>query len=182
MEKLYRIKESTLRNLTESVKNITGKTEEVIVVGNISNEINYKVEELDNEIVAQTTLISEQDAKIAELAEVLSGKAGGGSSSSREIDVCNLTISSFNDIHHLSYTAYENNAIVAKCITSASTNFTLLNVVCGSAISFYNSYDFNGFTHSSDSKFLGRMSNHILTLSAPTVPNIDATITIFDDN
>lgn len=98
MEKLYRIKESTLRNLTESVKNITGKTEEVIVVGNISNEINYKVEELDNEIVAQTTLISEQDNKIAELAEILSGKAGGSGGCGTSIDDIGIfTISGVDD-------------------------------------------------------------------------------------
>jgi hypothetical protein len=35
-------------------------------------------ENLDTELSAQTTLISEQDAKIAELAQVLAGKAGGG--------------------------------------------------------------------------------------------------------
>lgn len=39
-------------------------------------------ENLDVEISTQATLLSEQDAKIAELAQVLAGKTGGGGGSS----------------------------------------------------------------------------------------------------
>jgi hypothetical protein len=46
-------------------------------------------ENLDAELNTQTTLLSEQDAKIAELAQVLAGKAGGGSCN---LNVANITI------------------------------------------------------------------------------------------
>lgn len=51
---------------------------------NLLEQVNSlpKAENLDTEILTQTTLLSEQDAKIAELAQVLVGKTGGGGGSS----------------------------------------------------------------------------------------------------
>lgn len=43
-----------------------------------------EAENLDTEISTQSTLLSEQDAKIAELAQVLAGKAGGSSGTNVE--------------------------------------------------------------------------------------------------
>ena len=43
-----------------------------------TGSVGGSAENLDAEISAQNTLISEQDAKIGQLAEILEGKAGGG--------------------------------------------------------------------------------------------------------
>lgn len=48
-----------------------------------------EAENLDAEISTQTTLLSEQDAKIAELAQVLADKTSGSTSS---IEVCNVQV------------------------------------------------------------------------------------------
>lgn len=56
------------------------------------------VENLDEEISAQSELISEQDAKIAELAEVLAGKAGG---SNNDILFAYISHSAINDQSYL---------------------------------------------------------------------------------
>ncbi len=47
-------------------------------------------ENLENELNSQSILISEQNAKIAELANVLANKAGGGSG--KDIETCTCTI------------------------------------------------------------------------------------------
>ena len=97
------------------------------------------------------------------------------------LEVCNVTITSFNSIELLSYSTYEN-GIVATKFASATTNITLNNVICGSAISFYNTNEFNGFTHSHDSKYITHYTRCLWVLSAPTTPNVDATISIYDDD
>lgn len=47
------------------------------ILNNINNLPETGTENLDTEISTQSTLLSEQEAKIAELAQVLAGKAGG---------------------------------------------------------------------------------------------------------
>lgn len=51
-------------------------------------------ENLDAELATQSNIISEQDAKIAELAEILAGKAGGGSSGN--VETIEVEIDSLN--------------------------------------------------------------------------------------
>lgn len=60
-----------------SIKNNTTSLQSLLEMVNSLPE----AENLDTEILTQTTLLSEQDAKIAELAQVLAGKAGGGGGS-----------------------------------------------------------------------------------------------------
>lgn len=59
-----------------SIKNNTTSLQSLLEQVNSLPE----AENLDTELSAQTTLIAEQDAKIAELAQVLAGKAGGDDS------------------------------------------------------------------------------------------------------
>ena len=58
-----------------SIKNNTTLLQNILEAVNTLPE----AENLDTELNAQNNLISEQDAKIAELAQVLADKAGGGS-------------------------------------------------------------------------------------------------------
>ena len=127
-------------------------------------------DDIDNEVDTQADLI-------AQIQSALEWKGGNGG-----IKTCTVTLSSFTEIYHVSYTAFEDNKIVAKCINAKGTTHTLNNVVCESAISFFNNYQFNGFTHSHDSSFIAHMAFHIYTLKAPSEANVNATITIFDDD
>lgn len=110
------------------------------------------------------------------------GSAIGGSSINK-IDVCNVTMQFFNNAGLITYSAYENDTVIAKT-TSATPNTpaVLANIICGSAISFFNAYDFNGFSHSHDSKYIDRYTHHMYVLSAPTTPNVNATISVYDDD
>jgi hypothetical protein len=93
-----------------------------------------KAENLDTEISTQTELISEQDAKIAELAQVLAGKAGGGSSS---YNTCIVTINSedsFDYPFYISYTRCVNGVVEPVIIKDNSQERVLENVICGSLI------------------------------------------------
>lgn len=68
-------------------------------------------ENLDVEISTQATLLSEQDAKIAELAQVLAGKA---SSSENNFKTAEITIQSSNRIISVVYTGIENMTPTAR--------------------------------------------------------------------
>ena len=137
---IYRIEESTLREMANCIRNITGKTDD-IVVGNMSTEIITKTENLDGEITAQNTLISEQDAKIAELAEILSSKASGGSD---VVETCTVRLFGYFYPRHISYTRCVNGVIDTVVIKDNTIERTLENVVCDSAINLeYNGNLFN---------------------------------------
>lgn len=58
----------------------------------ILNKVNTlpSAENLEDELNSQSSLISEQNTKIAELAEILASKAGGGSG--KDIETCTCTI------------------------------------------------------------------------------------------
>lgn len=72
-----------------SIKNNTASLRELLeAVNNLPNA--GSGENLDAEISTQTDIISEQDAKIAELAEVLAGKAGVGGN----VETCEVRVNS----------------------------------------------------------------------------------------
>ena len=127
--------------------------------------------------------MSEQDALIEQIKTALQGKtAGGGGGSGEGVETCNVTLNSFNDIGAVAYTSFEGGMTLPHMIKSDDKNITLTNVVCGSAIAFYNTYAFNGFTHSHDSSVVGHYTHVMWVLSAPQTANVDATITIYDDD
>jgi hypothetical protein len=69
---------SNIVAIANAVRNRTGESGD-LTIGEIISGINgiEGGENLDTEIAAQNAIIAEQDAKIAELAEVLASKAGG---------------------------------------------------------------------------------------------------------
>lgn len=168
----YLIQGETLTELGDKIRVLTGTENSMTPIQMTSN-----VQSANEEVDAQSVLIDQ-------LSAALEGKAGGSNSEViSSVNTCTVTINSFNNIEALSYTAFENEKIVTKFIKqNSTTSFTLENVVCGSAIVFYNHYDFNGFTHTHDSKYIGQLTIHMCVLSAPTEADVNATITIFDDD
>jgi hypothetical protein len=92
-------------------------------------------ENLDSELNTQSTLLLEQDTKIAELAEVLANKAGGGSVS---YDTCTVKIDTLNGtLYGYSVTCFDGSEVVYKYDFNSSglgENITLTDVICGSSI------------------------------------------------
>lgn len=92
---------------------------------------------IDNELDAQSTLLSEQDAKIAELAEILSGKAGGGSGNS-SYDTCTISIEEASGLlYGYCATCFDGKDITYKYnfLSSSLGNITITDVICGSPLS-----------------------------------------------
>ncbi len=68
----YLIQEETLTSIADKIRILNG-TEDAMTTAQMVSSLG----EANTEVANQAALISEQDAKIAELAEILSGKAGG---------------------------------------------------------------------------------------------------------
>ena len=94
-------------------------------------------ENLDTELDTQATLLSEQDAKIAELAEILAGKASGGSGSS-SYDTCTISITVEHGwLYGYCATCFDGEDITYKYnfLSSNLGNITITDVICGSPLS-----------------------------------------------
>ncbi len=114
--------------------------------------------------------------KPSEMAAAITAIEAGGAS----IDTCNIVINCFKNIEYLAYNQFVDGAVKPVTLEYSST-MNLENVICGSAIIFYNAYSFNGFIFSHDSKLIGSQTFHMWVVSAPT-ESVDATITIYDDD
>lgn len=96
-------------------------------------------ENLDEELTTQNALLSEQDAKIAELAEVLAGKASGGGES--PIETCKLTVKNLRGFESLNVVLLEDGDLLATGYTKsdqALRDSFVLDVVKNSRINFIN--------------------------------------------
>lgn len=101
-------------------------------------------ENLDTEISTQSTLLSEQDAKIAELAQVLANKAAvGNENSGAEFETCTIDISKIgkdygfgHESGTIVYTTLENGKMIAKRLNGIMDNLSI-NVVCNSFLLIY---------------------------------------------
>lgn len=108
-----------------SGKELIGSDGKTVVTGTFS---------IDDELSTQEDLISEQSAKIAELAQILNGKATGGVS----IETCTVDISIIgkdypfgSDYGTIVYTTFENEKMVAKRLDVAMKSLSI-NTVCNS--------------------------------------------------
>lgn len=75
----------TIKNNTTSLQELLGRVSALQGAGGNSGE------NLDNELNAQATLLEEQSAKIAELTNILAGKASGGNTGTN-VETCIGTI------------------------------------------------------------------------------------------
>lgn len=83
-----------------------------------------EAENLDSEISTQTTLISEQGAKIAELAEILSSKASGGASN---VPMVSVTITDEVGMNGAYY--FDENSTLQNVVETTTTVRALCGIV-----------------------------------------------------
>lgn len=99
------------------------------------------------------------------------------------VETCTVNISVFNNLEMLSYTAYENDEVVARGYDVNNDNIpsVLTNVVCGSAIFLDNYYYMNGITVDGGVEtvlsYAGRM-----IFRAPLVADAIGTINVYDND
>lgn len=121
---------SKMTALADEIRELSGTTGTMGLDAMAKN-----VSEANDEVSSQTTLISEQDAKIAELAQVLAGKAGGGSSTA-SYDTCTVNITTpAGVLYGYCATCFEEGNVVYKHeYNSANLGMvTITNVICGSS-------------------------------------------------
>jgi hypothetical protein len=155
----------------------------------ILNKINELPEEsggidIDEELITQETLLSDQDAKLAELAEILSNKA----SASPGLQTCNVTITSVHcAIQEYFATAFtESDGIVPLYLDETGsqipTSFTLSNVVCGSAIYLQHVIPVTFGYNVTGGAMLVKHGGYCSVFSIPQHPTDAIVITIRDDD
>jgi hypothetical protein len=89
-------------------------------------------EDLTAEIAAQNDIIAEQDAKIAELAEVLAGKASG--SGNVKCDTCTVKITANSMIYAVAYLTSDDNGNISVALNTPRSNSYNLTCLCNSFI------------------------------------------------
>lgn len=86
------IQSESLTAIADEIR-VLFNTEEAMSLSTMESHIS----EANTEISTQTTLLSEQDAKIAQLAEILASKASGSSSSD---ELCTITFYDPDNVAH----------------------------------------------------------------------------------
>lgn len=139
-----------------------------------------EAENLDTEISTQTTLLSEQDTKIAELAQVLAGKAGGADQVS--YDTCTVSITADGGwLYGYCATCFDGENIIYKHAFSNNLgNIIIEDVICGSSISLIHLVS-NGGVSFSNLVDVGIMNSRGSIFIAPNHAGAYATICIGGD-
>jgi hypothetical protein len=113
------------------------------------------------------------------LVKVPAGGSGGGS-----VEICTVNAVLKDGWFQLyAYTAYENNEVVVKSVVNPkgiTTNLSLQDVVCGTALTFFYVTDVPE-VQTSGGVVLVNEFNYTYIFTAPTEPNADATITFQKD-
>lgn len=164
-----------------SIKNNTTSLQDLLDKVNALPE----AENLDTEISTQSTLLSEQDAKIAELAQVLAGKAGGGSGGT-PIETCTVTVNmvSLPARQYLATIFTEENGISSKTneMTGLNNPTIVENVVCGSSFYLLTLQPIlAGYSVSGGASLIKRNTNNWF-FSIPQKPTGEVVITVREDD
>lgn len=151
----------------------------------VLNKVNTlpTAENLEDELDFQSILISEQNAKIAELANILANKAGGSSGQDIKYDTCTI------------YLSPDGGALFGYCVTcfdgkkvlqryNFSTNdlgsIAIEDAICGSTFAIISRID-NGGLYANNATKVGSINSRGAIFIAPTQPGDYATIQIGND-
>lgn len=134
-------------------------------------------ENLENELNSQSALISEQNAKIAELANVLANKAGNKNT---KYDTCTISIKPISgSLFGYCMTCFDDEKVVQKYNFSISNlgNVTISDVICGSTFSII--WDIaNGEVSTNNLVRVNSIANKGAMYIAPTQPGTSSVIQI----
>lgn len=118
----------SIKTNTTSLQNLLEQVNALPEVGSVELP---EVENLDTEISTQSTLLLEQDAKIAELAQVLAGKA---SSSENNFKTAKITIQSSSRIISVVYTGIGENMTPTARYSYIGGGSTIITALQGTSI------------------------------------------------
>lgn len=159
--------DTNLTNIANAIRTKGGTSAALEFPGGFVDAISeIKTENLDTELSTQATLLSEQDAKIAELAEVLATKAGGGAAletASVFVNLLNDTALKYigeNGLTHIANAAYTVKVVVPSlCFIQAPSYFSDFSVDGDATTIYYNNtcavISINGTTNITAIAFTG---------------------------
>lgn len=145
----------------------------------VLNKVNTlpSAENLKDELNSQSALISEQNAKIAELANVLANKAGNKNT---KYDTCTISIKPISgSLFGYCMTCFDDEKVVQKYNFSISNlgNVTISDVICGSTFSII--WDIaNGEVSTNNLVRVNSIANKGAMYIAPTQPGTFSVIQI----
>lgn len=179
----YLIKEETLVDIANNIKNKTGISEPINVsdFASVINEI--ELENLDEEIAKQEEKIASQDELIASITAALEGKVAGGSGTN--IETCTVNLIPPSNKTNLKYLGInlnilDNEKIIENNVGGTtfenSNGITIENVICGSFIIFDHSMtsNYNIFINGIESD--GIFGSDITVITIPHKNNETITI------
>ena len=169
---IYKINSDLLFAQADEIRTLNGTT------------ANMKPSEMITALQSANSEVADQEAKLIEIAELLQGKAMGGSGAS--VETCTVTITEQSGVHcKYNYTSFDNGAITAHDSTEFyRATVTVENVVCGSTITVMYNTTIPGISTSGGGEPLGDHSVsgwRVLSFAAPTTANATYAITLYDE-
>lgn len=159
--------------------NITNLQEILDKVNNLPSS--EPQENLEEELNTQSILLEEQNAKIAELANVLANKAGNKNT---KYDTCTISIKPISgSLFGYCMTCFDDEKVVQKYNFSISNlgNVTISDVICGSTFSII--WDTaNGEVSTNNLVRVNSIANKGAMYIAPTQPGTSSVIQIVSSN
>lgn len=136
-------------------------------------------ENLESELDSQSILISEQNAKIAELADVLANKASGGNI---KYDTCTISINlRAGTLFGYCMTCFDGEKILQKYNFSTNNlgSITVTDVICGSTFSIiWDTTNGEISTNTSNLVMINSITNKGSMFIAPTQPGTSSLIQV----
>lgn len=161
--------------------NITNLQEILDKVNNLPSS--EPQENLEEELNTQSALISEQNAKIAELAEVLANKASGSSGQDIKYDTCTVSINPLGGkLFGYCFNCFDGEKVLQKYDFSNDDlgSVIITDVICGSTFSII-SIVTNVSLFTTNVTTVGSLNQRGGIFIAPTQPGSIATIQIGAD-
>lgn len=148
----------------------------------VLNKVNTlpTAENLEDELDSQSILISEQNAKIAELTEVLANKASGSSGQDIKYDTCTVSINPLSGkLFGYCFNCFDGEKVLQKYDFSNDDlgSVIITDVICGSTFSII-SLVINVSLFTTNVTTVGSMNPRGGIFIAPTQPGSIATIQI----